>query len=96
MKPFTQTADEFIQNLRLLYLHHIAWCESVAALAQYAGIPFETLRRFSKSEGGLLCPANEEKLARALGHDASFFRRVVARFHRFQEWQRRRKQSLNG
>lgn len=90
MKKFLLSPEELTRELRLLYLHHMSFYESLAALARKAGIPFESLRRFrgDEHEKQQLSPVNEEKLARALGHDAAFFRRLVGRFLRSQ---RRRK-----
>lgn len=42
-------------------------------------VPHETLRSFLKSDKHQLAPANEEKLARALGFDGAFFRWLVWR-----------------
>ncbi len=75
------TADEFVLNLRLLYRRE---CDlrapSICWLHRKSDVPYETLRGFLKGDILMLCAVNEEKLARALGHHSSFFRRLLDRW----------------
>jgi len=84
------SVDEFVQTLHQLYRRECdLFCPSVAWLAREADIPYETLRHFLTDSEHMLCPVNEEKLARALGRSSSYFRRVVERWKRFRAWKQK-------
>lgn len=81
------SAEEFIGRLRVLYVHLARRCSpSVALLSRASQLPYESLRHFLEDDKHVLCPVNEEKLARALGHDGVFFRWVVRRHARMEDW----------
>ncbi len=84
------SVDEFVESLHLLYRRASdIYCPSVAWLAKQADIPYETLRHFLKDPTHMLCPVNEEKMARALGRSSSYFRRVVERWKRRSLWKKK-------
>ncbi len=81
------TAEQFAQRLRDVLVRE-SWRHSpnTAYLADKAGIPYEVLRHFMTDplDKHMLCPVNEEKLGRVLGHDSGFYRDVVRRWFRRQ------------
>ena len=79
------SVDEFVQDVHRLYQREfLLFCPSVAWLARESGVPYETLRHFLTDSQHMLCPVNEEKVARAMGRNTGYFYRVVERWHRFR------------
>ena len=84
------SAEETVERLRVLYVTLARrGFRSVSSLSRASKVPYETLRSFLKSEKHQLEPANEEKLARALGFDGAFFRWLVRRYAQAVDWQGR-------
>ncbi len=84
------SAEESIGRLRELYVHLAGGCGlTISTLARVSEVPFETLRHFLADQKHKLCGVNEEKLARALGHDGGFFRWLVGRYARFGDWKKK-------
>ena len=84
--------EAFVALLRQAYVHD---CElvapSIAWMSRRSGVPYETLRHFLNDADAkhLLCPVNEEKLARALGHSSEHYRAFVRRWLRRKAWEQR-------
>lgn len=82
--------EEMAQRLRhLLVRETLRHSPDLAWMHRQANIPYETLRHFMEDprDKHQLCTVNEEKLARALGHDSAFYRMLVRRSFRYQRWQ---------
>jgi hypothetical protein len=89
-RRYALSPEDLIERLRELYIHLVTVCSpNIRQMSQISGVPFETLRHFVTDFKHKLCAVNEEKLARGLGHDGAFFRRVVQRFSHLPDWKER-------
>lgn len=84
------TPKELAARLRSLYVEVARrGFRSVSSLSRASKVPYETLRHYLESDKHQLTPANEEKLARALGFRSAFFRWLIDHYDSVMDWQRR-------